>query len=180
MSAMRSPLASGWGVLVEVDEGAVFALRFPRSQNGVVRFYETLTSRPAGSLVCTHPWWWGGCPQCGVRKVGFGWGVLVKVDDRTVLARCFPTSQNAVVSFYETPPTGRQVRWCTPIVGGVAGVRNAKFGRVRIFVGSRQSWVRAGLSAMREHTQAACRHRPSSEHAKAPAARRCLWRVLVV
>ena len=68
MSAMRSPLGGfGWGVLVEVDEGAVFALCFPRSQNGAVRFYESATSPPANSLVHTHCWW-GGCPQRGVRK----------------------------------------------------------------------------------------------------------------
>ena len=42
LSTMRSPLGGfGWGVLVEVDEGAVFALCFPRSQNGAVRFYES-------------------------------------------------------------------------------------------------------------------------------------------
>ena len=39
LSAMRSPLASGWVGIAEVDEGADFALRFPRSQNAVVRFY---------------------------------------------------------------------------------------------------------------------------------------------
>ena len=34
---------------------------------------------------------------------GFGWGVLVKVDDRPVFARCFPRSRNGVVRFCESP-----------------------------------------------------------------------------
>ena len=55
-------------------------------------------------------------------------GGLVEVDDRPVFTLCFARSQNAVVSFCETPPTGRQVRWCPPIVGGAAVVRNAEFG----------------------------------------------------
>ena len=65
---MRSPLASGWGVLVEVDEGAVLALCFLRSWIAVVSFYETATSSPANSLVHIHSWWSRGCPQRGVRK----------------------------------------------------------------------------------------------------------------
>lgn len=45
MSAMRMPAkaAASCGVLAEVDERPVFARRFPRSQNAVVRFYEPPT-----------------------------------------------------------------------------------------------------------------------------------------
>ena len=40
-SPQGSPAA--WDVLAEVDERPVFARRFPRSQNAVVRFYEPPT-----------------------------------------------------------------------------------------------------------------------------------------
>ena len=54
------------GGLVELDEGTVFARYFPRSENGVVSFYETASSPQENSFVHTHSWWNRGCPQCGV------------------------------------------------------------------------------------------------------------------
>ena len=56
---------------------------------------------------------------------GFGWGVLVKVDERVAFALRFSWSRDAVVRFYGSAGRSKPVRGCRSIMGAGVGVRNA-------------------------------------------------------
>ena len=81
---------------------------------------------------------------------GFGWGVLVKVDERIVFALRFSWSRDAVVRFYGSAGRSKPVRGCRSIMGAGVVVPNA---------GTRK---------------------PAAQKAKAPAAQIVVWRVLWV
>ena len=56
---------------------------------------------------------------------GFGWGVLVKVDERVAFALRFSWSRDAVVRFYGSAGRSKPVRGCRSIMAAGGVVRNA-------------------------------------------------------